>query len=139
MRLPSAEPAPVPALAEPLASGPQPWHSSGTTTCTAQSSAHCELSSTAWSARRRVIDHLLNQVLVEGLANNRTFQRFAVWSHTKYKELHEKTKDGGPSLDTVTKVAEVGKQSWAKWRADFSEEMKKIQDEIARQKSGGRG
>ncbi|KAJ9526502.1 hypothetical protein QJQ45_017428, partial [Haematococcus lacustris] len=48
-------------------------------------------------------------------------------------------KDGGPSLDTVTKAAEVGKQSWAKWRADFSEEMKKIQDEIARQKSGGRG
>ena len=38
---------------------------------------------------RRVLDHLLNQVLVEGLANSRVFQRFAVWSNGAIKEMSE--------------------------------------------------
>jgi hypothetical protein len=49
---------------------------------------------------RRIIDHLLNQVLVEGLANSRWFQRFAVWSHKTYQELQVKGKDHSAKLDT---------------------------------------
>lgn len=40
---------------------------------------------------KRVMDHLLNQVLVETLANSRWFQRFAVHSHKLSKEVAEKS------------------------------------------------
>lgn len=40
---------------------------------------------------KRVMDHLLNQVLVETLANSRWFQRFAVHSHKLTKEMAEKS------------------------------------------------
>jgi hypothetical protein len=36
------------------------------------------------------MDHLLNQVLVETLANSRWFQRFAVYTHKLSKEAAEK-------------------------------------------------
>lgn len=39
---------------------------------------------------KRVMDHLLNQVLVETLANSKWFQRFAVHSHKLSKEVAEK-------------------------------------------------
>jgi hypothetical protein len=40
---------------------------------------------------KRVMDHLLNQVLVETLANSRWFQRFAVHTHKLSKEVAEKS------------------------------------------------
>ena len=40
---------------------------------------------------KRVLDHLLNQVLVEGLANSRWFQRFAVGTTKAVKDLQEKS------------------------------------------------
>ncbi len=43
---------------------------------------------------KRVLDHLLNQVLVDSLANSRWFQRFAVWSHKAASELKEKGGSG---------------------------------------------
>lgn len=39
---------------------------------------------------KRVMDHLLNQVLVETLANSKWFQRFAVNTHRLTKEAAEK-------------------------------------------------
>jgi hypothetical protein len=39
---------------------------------------------------KRLMDHLLNQVLVETLANSRWFQRFAVYTHKLSKEAAEK-------------------------------------------------
>mmetsp|Transcript_30860 Transcript_30860/g.78799 ORF Transcript_30860/g.78799 Transcript_30860/m.78799 type:complete len:93 (-) Transcript_30860:532-810(-) len=85
---------------------------------------------------KRIMDHLLNQVLVETLANSRSFQRFAVWSNSKMKEVSMKGKDGSVVLDeTVGKVAEKSKETWSKWREDFASELKKVQEEMARQKA----
>jgi hypothetical protein len=39
---------------------------------------------------KRIMDHLLNQVMVETLANSRWFQRFAVYTHRLSKEAAEK-------------------------------------------------
>jgi hypothetical protein len=39
---------------------------------------------------KRLMDHLLNQVMVETLANSRWFQRFAVYTHKLSKEAAEK-------------------------------------------------
>lgn len=39
---------------------------------------------------KRLMDHLLNQVMVETLANSRWFQRFAVYTHRLTKEAAEK-------------------------------------------------
>jgi hypothetical protein len=39
---------------------------------------------------KRVMDHLLNQVLVETLANSKWFQKFAVHTHKLSKEVAEK-------------------------------------------------
>lgn len=41
---------------------------------------------------KRLMDHLLNQVLVETLANSRWFQRFAVYTHKLSKDAAEKSK-----------------------------------------------
>lgn len=40
---------------------------------------------------KRLMDHMLNQVLVETLANSRWFQRFAVYTHKLSKEAAEKS------------------------------------------------
>lgn len=40
---------------------------------------------------KRLMDHMLNQVLVETLANSRWFQRFAVYTHKMTKEAAEKS------------------------------------------------
>mmetsp|Transcript_23723 Transcript_23723/g.65228 ORF Transcript_23723/g.65228 Transcript_23723/m.65228 type:complete len:92 (+) Transcript_23723:201-476(+) len=83
---------------------------------------------------RKVMDHLLNKVLVETLANNRSFQRFAVWSHRKVKDLGEKSKDGGANFDeSASKALEQSKLAWQKWRQEFAEELAKAQ----RGESGG--
>lgn len=39
---------------------------------------------------KRVMDHLLNQVLVETLAHSKWFQKFAVHTHKLSKEVAEK-------------------------------------------------
>lgn len=41
---------------------------------------------------KRLMDHMLNQVLVETLANSRWFQRFAVYTHKLTKEAADKSK-----------------------------------------------
>jgi hypothetical protein len=40
---------------------------------------------------KRLMDHMLNQVLVDTLANSRWFQRFAVTAHKLSKEAAEKS------------------------------------------------
>mmetsp|Transcript_19410 Transcript_19410/g.35047 ORF Transcript_19410/g.35047 Transcript_19410/m.35047 type:complete len:83 (+) Transcript_19410:54-302(+) len=73
---------------------------------------------------KRILDHLLNQMLVESLANSRTFQRFAVWSHGAYKELSEKAKDG--SLDEHFESAiKNAKANADRMRSDFQSEIRK--------------
>ncbi|EFJ43007.1 hypothetical protein VOLCADRAFT_119189 [Volvox carteri f. nagariensis] len=79
---------------------------------------------------RRIIDHILNQVLVEGLANSRWFQRFAVWSHNAMKELQAKSKDHSGTLDThVSSFMEIAKQKSAQLRQEFQEELRKVQQQ----------
>lgn len=41
---------------------------------------------------KKLMDHILNKVLVETLANSRWFQRFAVHTHKLSKEMAEKGK-----------------------------------------------
>lgn len=66
---------------------------------------------------RKIFDHLLNQVLVESLANARWFQKFAVWSSITAKELGEKSKQHTSGLDErFSKFAEVAKQQSEKLR-----------------------
>ena len=75
---------------------------------------------------KRLLDHLLNQVLVEGLANSRWFQRFAVWSHGKMKEINAQ---GAASLDQqLSKVAEAAKDKASSFRKEFEAEMQKLRD-----------
>ncbi|PNW77157.1 hypothetical protein CHLRE_10g424650v5 [Chlamydomonas reinhardtii] len=79
---------------------------------------------------RRLVDHLLNQVLVEGLANSRWFQRFAVWSHGAMKELQAKSKDGSAHLDThLSTFMEAAKQKSAQLKQDFQQELRKVQEQ----------
>ncbi|KXZ56148.1 hypothetical protein GPECTOR_1g126 [Gonium pectorale] len=79
---------------------------------------------------RRVIDHILNQVLVEGLANSRWFQRFAVWSHATMKELQAKSRDGSATLDThVSSFMDMAKQKSAQIRKEFEQELRKVQEQ----------
>lgn len=81
---------------------------------------------------KRIVDHLLNQVLVEGLANSKWFQRFAVWSHGKVKELNAQ---GAATADQhVSKFFDAAKDSAAKFRKEFAEEMQKLKDA---EKAGG--
>eukprot|EP00882_Tetradesmus_deserticola_P017331 GHRQ01018564.1.p1 GENE.GHRQ01018564.1~~GHRQ01018564.1.p1 ORF type:complete len:103 (+),score=24.28 GHRQ01018564.1:385-693(+) len=64
---------------------------------------------------KRLMDHLLNQVLVETLANSRWFQRFAVYTHKLSKEAAEKSKDHSKVLDEhVSTVMDKAKQYTAK-------------------------
>mmetsp|Transcript_18844 Transcript_18844/g.32184 ORF Transcript_18844/g.32184 Transcript_18844/m.32184 type:complete len:91 (-) Transcript_18844:802-1074(-) len=77
---------------------------------------------------KKVIDHLLNQVLVEGLANSRWFQRFAVWSHGKMQNVNETAKDPSQVLESTAKYAEQSKQGLQKWHQEFLAEMKRLRD-----------
>mmetsp|Transcript_14104 Transcript_14104/g.30579 ORF Transcript_14104/g.30579 Transcript_14104/m.30579 type:complete len:97 (+) Transcript_14104:132-422(+) len=80
---------------------------------------------------KRIMDHLLNQVLVETLANSKWFQRFAVWSHGTMKDLQSKSKAGSSTLDqqvdTFMKSAKVYTE---KFRKDFGEELRKVQEQM---------
>eukprot|EP00798_Chlamydomonas_sp_ICE-L_P022704 gene22708-29860_t len=70
---------------------------------------------------KRVMDHLFNQVLVEGLANSRWFQKFAVNSNEMLKQMQEKGKGNGSVLNN-------------QFRAEFNEELAKVQSTSTRTK-----
>lgn len=75
---------------------------------------------------KRIVDHLLNQVLVEGLANSKWFQRFAVWSHSKMKEVNAQ---GAATADQqLSRFVDAAKDSASKFRKDFAEEMQKLKE-----------
>mmetsp|Transcript_17803 Transcript_17803/g.53356 ORF Transcript_17803/g.53356 Transcript_17803/m.53356 type:complete len:103 (-) Transcript_17803:720-1028(-) len=83
---------------------------------------------------KRIFDHLFNQVLVESLANSRTFQKFAVWSHSTVKELQAKSKDGASLMDgQFGKFAAQAKEASSKFRSDFAAELSKVQAEMNKQ------
>ncbi len=50
---------------------------------------------------QRLVNHLANEVLIKGLANSKTFQRFAVRTDSALKDLH---KDGAQKFDTVIRT-----------------------------------
>uniref|UniRef100_A0A383WI98 Uncharacterized protein n=1 Tax=Tetradesmus obliquus TaxID=3088 RepID=A0A383WI98_TETOB len=84
---------------------------------------------------KRLMDHLLNQVLVETLANSRWFQRFAVYTHKLSKEAAEKSKDHSKVLDEhVSTVMDKAKQFTSKMREDFARELKQLQEAEAQQR-----
>lgn len=64
------------------------------------------------------------QVLVNGLANSRTFQRFAIRSNAALSDLAKKTADNQNQLSS--QVSEFSKA--------FREEMKKGLDDIAKKR-----
>ncbi|EIE23792.1 hypothetical protein COCSUDRAFT_63314 [Coccomyxa subellipsoidea C-169] len=72
----------------------------------------------------RVFNHLVNEVLVQGLANNRVFQKFAVRSNAWMTELAKK------SADKQTQIAEQAQN----FHKTFREEMKKGVDEQFKRK-----
>lgn len=84
---------------------------------------------------KRLMDHMLNQVLVETLANSRWFQRFAVYTHKMTKEAAEKSKDHSKVLDEhVTSIMDKTRAFTSKLREDFAEELKKLQEAEAQQR-----
>lgn len=50
---------------------------------------------------QRLVNHLANEVLIKGLANSKTFQRFAVRTDSALKDLH---KDGAQKFDHVVRT-----------------------------------
>lgn len=88
---------------------------------------------------KRLMDHLLNQVLVEGLANSKTFQRFAVWSNKAIKELGEKSKEQSQHLDKhVSSMSDVIKERSTQFRKEFEAEFRKLQEQQQRQQQQGK-
>ncbi|BDA47723.1 hypothetical protein COCOBI_10-5740 [Coccomyxa sp. Obi] len=72
----------------------------------------------------RVLNHLVNEVLVQGLANNRTFQQFAVRSNAWIAEVAKK------SAEKQNQIAEQAQN----FHKTFREEMKKGVDEQFKRK-----
>eukprot|EP00210_Caulerpa_lentillifera_P002060 g1975.t1 len=76
----------------------------------------------------RIINHLVNQVLVDTLTNSRIFQRFAVRSNEAFKEFAKK---GGVNME---QASEFGKAFAAEMRKNFVKEnqtsAKPIRDRI---------
>jgi hypothetical protein len=42
---------------------------------------------------QRIVNHVANEIIIKGLANSRTFQRFAVRADKSLKDLHETSTD----------------------------------------------
>ncbi|KAK9905648.1 hypothetical protein WJX75_003868 [Coccomyxa subellipsoidea] len=72
----------------------------------------------------RVLNHLVNEVLVQGLANNRMFQQFAVRSNAWMTEVAKK------SADKQTQISEQAQN----FHKAFREEVKKGVDEQFKRK-----
>ncbi|GBF94782.1 hypothetical protein Rsub_07665 [Raphidocelis subcapitata] len=89
---------------------------------------------------KKLMDHMLNQVLVETLANSRWFQRFAVYSHKMTQEMAEKSKEGSKVLDEhVGTVASKARETAEQLKKEFMAELRKLQEaEAARQRQAKR-
>ena len=59
----------------------------------------------------RVIQFLANEVIVKGLSNNPSFQRFAVRSSQQAKELSKSAADAARSLSENQNVVQIRKVS----------------------------
>lgn len=82
---------------------------------------------------KRVIDHLLNQVLVETLANSTWFQRFAVRTNEKVQALKQSSKGNAATVDQhLNSFWEMFNSRFSNVRKQFEEEYRKI-DEASRQ------
>lgn len=69
----------------------------------------------------RIVNHFLNEVLVNGLANSRTFQRFAIWSNEFAKDVALKGKD---HIGQASKFATVFKEQLKKEMANADTGLK---------------
>jgi len=65
----------------------------------------------------RIASHLINEVLVNGLANSRTFQRFAIWSNNAAADAVRK---GGEHLGQASEFASAFKEQMKKEIANSS-------------------
>lgn len=77
---------------------------------------------------QRILGYLVNEVLVSGLANSKTFQRFAVRSNDMIQEMSKK------GVEHRSKYAE----QLENFGKTFREEMKKGMDEQFGRGQGGR-
>eukprot|EP00891_Asterochloris_glomerata_P009790 jgi/Astpho2/9790/Aster-03763 len=75
---------------------------------------------------QRVFGYIFNEVLVNSLANSRTFQRFAIRSTHMIEEL---TKKG------VDKQGQIGDKA-AEFSKTFREELRKGMETLDRQQQG---
>jgi hypothetical protein len=61
---------------------------------------------------RRVADYVANEILIKGLANSRTFQKFAVRTNKQYEELQKKgTEQITQTLEELAKQNITGTKS----------------------------
>lgn len=87
---------------------------------------------------RRLVDQLLNQALVEALANSKWFQRLAVRADRAMKEAAEKSKGSSEHLDKTIgnlndvfgKLKEQRQGLWQKFEAEY----KKLQEHEQQQR-----
>ena len=56
---------------------------------------------------QRIANYVANEILIKGLANSRTFQRFAVRTDKNLQDIHKK---GSEALNNVLDEAVVGQQ-----------------------------
>ncbi|KAK3274544.1 hypothetical protein CYMTET_17272 [Cymbomonas tetramitiformis] len=77
---------------------------------------------------QKIISYVANQVLVEGLANSRTFQQFAIRSDKAMKELAKKGKDA---------QAEISQKATS-FNKTFQEELDKGMQEMRKESASGK-
>ena len=75
---------------------------------------------------QRVVSHLFNQVLVDGLANSKLFQRGAVALNQSLKEVHKHGTEAAKQAGQVSKT----------FTKELEKEMAKMNAEAAK-KAGG--
>jgi|YelNatPaOPRAMG01_1025707.scaffolds.fasta_scaffold165642_1 hypothetical protein len=85
----------------------------------------------------RIAHWLANEVVVKGLANSALFQRFALRTHTTFRELAERSRSLPLRAETSTELLERVRERtvhWSRWMQDFREGLK----EVVRRNQGNR-
>lgn len=58
---------------------------------------------------QRVANYIANEIIIKGLANSKTFQRFAVRSDSKIQELHKTgTESFNKAFEEISKMQAMG-------------------------------
>ncbi|KAI7837461.1 hypothetical protein COHA_008719 [Chlorella ohadii] len=77
---------------------------------------------------QRVMNYLLNEVLVNSLANSRTFQRFAIRSSAMMQDMAKKSAEQKAQLGQT--AAEKGGHFWKVFSEELTKGMKDINSKV---------